>query len=229
MLSSVSDSSPAGRPRAWARRRKLTGLVPIAALLAGSLLFYYRQNYAGQIGGKMSVAKLLWLDYAVLAWFVLPLLLVLSPRVSPALRRVYGVHLASFAARGLAELWMLYVVVSWIPPYGIAHDLAHVVLVTLLARRTRNDPASLRGAVDAAAFRFLTSLRVGLFCEMLFAWLFYRATGGKIGIYFASTDPVFSTINALTWAAVTFLVPDLLRTFWRCRDALFPLRRDRAP
>jgi hypothetical protein len=56
---------------------------------------------------------------------------------------------------------------------------------------------------------------------MTFAWLFYRATGGKIGIYFASRDPIFSFINGLTWVVVLFVYADLIRFLWQARDALF--------
>jgi len=63
---------------------------------------------------------------------------------------------------------------------------------------------------------------VGLICEIIFAWLFYRVIEVKIGIYFASRDAIFATINALTWTAVRVLYPDLLRTLWLGRDAFFP-------
>src|SRR5207248_6344010 len=38
-------------------------LTAAAALALFSAFFYWRQNYRGQIGGAISVAKLLWLDY----------------------------------------------------------------------------------------------------------------------------------------------------------------------
>src|SRR5262245_7893228 len=93
--------------------------VPLIVLAAVSALFYYRQNWAGQVGGPISPAKILWLDYALIAWLMVPFALWRSPAVHPALRRIYGAHLAGFAARGAIELWLLYGRHAWIPPYGI--------------------------------------------------------------------------------------------------------------
>src|SRR5436309_13418500 len=108
----IPDPSPHSHP-SW-------GLLgAIAALLAVSVIFYLRQNYAGQIGGRMSLPKLLWLDYALIAWFLLPVAFWRSPRIDPALRRIYSAHPPSFAARGPVELFMLYLAIAWKPPYGI--------------------------------------------------------------------------------------------------------------
>jgi hypothetical protein len=187
--------------------------------------FYYRQNFAGQIGGEMSIAKLLWLDYAIIAWFILPFFLCRSPLIAPGLRWIYAAHLATFVVRGAIELWMIYISISWIPPYGITHDLIGIALITALLRHGRREFHQLDDAANRAAIRFLTSIRVGLICEIVFAWLFYRVIEGKIGIYFASRDPIFATINGLTWTAVVILYADLLRTLWLGREALFPVSR----
>lgn len=208
-----------------APRRNFALLFGIAALAVISGWFYYRQNFAGQIGGEMSIAKLLWLDYAIIAWFFLPFFLCRSHVVSPMLRWIYGAHLITFVVRGVIELWLLYVTIAWIPPYGITHDLLIIALITCLLWRGREELRRLDDAANRAALRFLTSIRVGLICEIIFAWLFYRVIEGKIGIYFASRDPIFATINALTWMAVLILYPDLLRTLWLGRDALFPVPR----
>jgi hypothetical protein len=208
-----------------ARQRNFALLLAIATLGLISLLFYYRQNFAGQIGGKMSVAKLLWLDYAISAWFLLPFFLWRSPLIAPTLRWIYGAHLATFAIRGAVELWMLYITVSWIPPYGITHDLIVIALITSLLWCGRNEINQLNDVANRTAKWFLSSIRVGLVCEIIFAWLFYRTTEGRIGIYFASPEPVFATINDLTWMAVLLLYPDLVRTLWLGRDALFPVSR----
>jgi hypothetical protein len=227
MIDDAPISTGKGRAPAPRGRRSLGVLRPFAVLAVLSLLFYARQNFSGQLGGRMSLAKLLWLDYALAAWFVLPFTLWRSPRVAPALRRVYGAHLFSFAARGAAELWMLYVTISWLPPYGIAHDLFTIGLITLLLRLARGQLTGLNNRANRSARGFLTSIRLGLGCEILFAWMFYRATGGQIGIYFASDDPVFAVINRLTWAVVLVAYADLLRVLWTGRDLLFPRRSSR--
>ena len=135
----------------------------LALVVSASLVFYYRQNHAGHIGGAMSLPKLLWLDYALIAWFVVPFFLWRSPRVAPALRRIYGAHLLGFTVRGAAELWLLYVAHGWIPPYGIGHDLFAIVLITVLLRRARGELSAIKDdPVDRAALRFLTSIRLAL-------------------------------------------------------------------
>jgi hypothetical protein len=205
-------------------RRSFIFLAVTGSLAVTSLFFFYRQNFAGQIGGRMSVAKLLWLDYAIVAWLILPFFLWRSSSLAPTLRRIYGAHLIVFAARSAIELWMLYVTISWIPPYGITQDLFSIALITGLLWWNHEELRRYHDRANQAALRFLTSIRLGLVCEIVFAWLFYRAIGGKIGIYFASSDPVFSLINGLTWIAVFLFYPDLVRMLWLARDGLFPLK-----
>jgi hypothetical protein len=192
-----------------------------AALGAISLVFYYRQNFAGQLGGRMAFVKLLWLDYSLVALFLVPFFFWRSPAVSSGLRRIHGAHLASFAVRGVIELWLLYVTIRWIPPYGIAHDVFAIALITLLLARHR--PTASASAPNRAARQFLTALRVSLAVEILLAWLFYRATGGRIGIYFADDGARFALINGLTWVAVLAAYANLARTLWLGRGPLLGL------
>lgn len=193
--------------------------VPLVALAAVSALFYYRQNWTGQIGGPISPAKILWLDYALVAWLLVPFALWRAPGVHPGLRRIYGAHLAGFAARGAIEIWLLYGRHAWIPPYGIAHDLLTIALITVLLRRAEPSLRETPDRVNREALRFLTSIRLGLCCEALFAWLFFRAVSGRTGVtWFASSDPRFAAINALTWMVVIVAYADLVRklaALWR--------------
>ncbi len=189
----------------------LLGLLAVLAAVCAA--FYLRQNAGGQIGGRMSLPKILWLGYALAAWFLLPLYFWRSPRLPAALRRVYGWHLASFGTRGVLELWLLYGVHAWIPPYGIGHDVFHILLLTGLAART---PGKETHPEAAGARRFLTSIRLALVAEILFAGLFFLvvrdAVRGPEGIWFASDEPIFRWINGLTWTAVLIGLADLLRT-----------------
>jgi hypothetical protein len=204
-------------------QRRYGLIVVLGVLIAASLAFFHGQNTAGHIGGPMSVPKLFWLDYALAACFVLPFYFWRSERVAAPLRRIYGAHLLGFTIRGVIELWMLYVTVTWSPPYGIAHCLADIVLITVLAWRL---PPAAEWAEpwDRAARRFLTSLRVGLVCESTFAALFHQVADSRAGIYFASDAPVFAFINTLTAVVVVFAWPNLLATVWAARDALLPPR-----
>jgi hypothetical protein len=206
-------------------RRRLTLLVVLASLVLAALAFRHGQNVGGRIGGPISWPKLLWLTYTLAAWFIVALAFSRSPAVSAGLRRVYALHLVSFTARGLAELYLIYVAVAWIPPYGIAHDLFAIGLITW-ARRAAG-PA--QTAADRVAARFLTSIRLTLCCEIVFAWLFHRAADARAGVYFASDDPYWQLINRLTTAVVLVAWPDLIRVLWTSRDALFPIRERETP
>jgi hypothetical protein len=221
-ITRVSDEEAAPhRPK----RRSLWLLAGIAVVGVGMAVFRRRQNKKTQLGGAISLPKVLWLNYALDAWFLVPFAFWRARAVSPELRRIYQAHLALFAARGGAEMWLLYGVHRWIPPYGIAHDALVITTITYLLRLM---PSSAHDASDEdrAARDFLTSIRVALLVEILFAALFYFAvaggTHGRDGVWFASDDPRFRGINALTWLAVTVGYADLIRTGWVGKDALFP-------
>lgn len=212
-------SAPAGTSRIRTQRRQLNGLLlAIAALFLISAGFFYRQNYTDQLGGPISLVKLLWLDYALTAWVLVPLYFWRSEHVSPGLRSLFGWHLASFAARGLVELWMLYVTHSWIPPYGIAHNLFTMALITLRLRKL----GVIAGPEDAAARHWADTIRLGLVFEISFAWLFFRAVNWDTAHrWFASDDPAFAFINGLTWVAVAAGYTDLILTMlWLRKPAL---------
>lgn len=205
------------------QKRNLGFPLTVGALVIVSLWFYYRQNFAGQIGGAMSMAKLLWLDYALVAWFIVPFFVARSADVASSLRRIYAVHLANFTCRGAIEIWMLYVTVSWSPRYGITHDLCSLALLSMLLWRKAPVVGGRRAPLDGAARHFLVSIRLGLVCEVVFAWLFYRAIGGEVGIYFASDDAHFTFINRLTLVIVLIAYTDLGIFLWRARRIFFPI------
>src|SRR2546422_10677472 len=97
----------------------------MAGIAAFSTIFYCRQNYAGQVGGPMSVEKILWLNYALTAWLVIPPVLLRPPDLAPPLRVILGSFLASMLGRGVIEVWLLYLAFGWSPPFWLAHKLSH--------------------------------------------------------------------------------------------------------
>jgi len=147
--------------------------------------FFSRQNYAGQIGGQISIVKTLWLYYAISAWIIIPIFYFHSNKTNLILSRIYKFHLISFTIRALVELWMLYVTISWIPPYGIAHDVFAISLIAFSLWYFREKLHLIADKGNVSAKRFLYSIQIGLCIEIVFAWLFYRVTGGQVGIYFA--------------------------------------------
>jgi hypothetical protein len=205
-----------GARRAW-HGEMLYGLCVMAAFSAA---FYYRQNYAGQVGGPMSVEKILWLNYALTAWFVIPAFLLRHPDLAPPLRVILGSFLASMLGRGVIELPLIYVAFGWSPLYGIAHNLGNMALFFVLFRWLRGRLADLDD-FNAGVRGFVTSIRWSLLAESVFAALFYRMAVHQDAVYFAPPTEAFAHINALTrWVDVA-VYTSLGVFLWRQRHALF--------
>jgi hypothetical protein len=192
----------------------------LALTAAAGVVFYYRQNHAGQVGGPISVEKMLWLHYAILAWFVIPACLLRHPDLARPLRVILGGFLASMLGRGVIELWLIYVAFGWSPLYGIAHNLANLALLAVLGRRFRPDLGALVG-FNAGVRRFLGSIRLSLVAESVFALLFYRMQVHQDAVYFASPTEAFAHINLLTRWVDAAVYTDLALFLWRHRRALF--------
>lgn len=209
-----------------ARRAALWPEGFVAALLlvgAASVVFYYRQNFAGQVGGPISIEKSLWLNYAITAWFVIPAFLVAHPALSRPLRSVLGWFLANMLARGVVELWLIYVTFGWSPLYGIAHDVFSIVLIAVLRRRARLALAAL-DPFNAAVRRFCTSIQASLGAETVFAALFFGMGVHGDAVYFAPPTAAFAHINLLTRGVDVVVYADLALLFWRQRGPLFGRR-----
>src|SRR5882672_9115023 len=91
---------------AFASERRLGGAVwtAVTVLAAAALGFYWLQNHYRPVGGEISWPKLFWLSYAILLWFVLPILVAADPRLAPQWRRPFFFLFVLMLARGLAEL-----------------------------------------------------------------------------------------------------------------------------
>lgn len=187
---------------------------------AASAILYYRQNFAGQVGGPISLEKALWLNYTITAWFVVPAFLVWHPQVDRSLRLILAAFLASMLARGAAELWLIYVAFGWSPLYGITHDLSCIVLIAALRSRFRRALAG-ADAFNTAVRRFCASIQLALVAEIVFAALFYRMGVHRAAVYFAPPTEAFAHINLLTRWVDAAVYADLALFLWRQRGALF--------
>jgi len=195
-------------------------LYGLLAMAACSAVFYYGQNYAGQVGGPMSIEKILWLNYALSAWFVMPAFLLRRPDLAPPLRAILGAFLASMLGRGVIELWLIYVAFGWSPLYGIAHNAVNMTLFAVLVRRHRT---ALRGLdpFNAGVRGFVTAIRWSLLAESVFAALFYRMQVHQDAIYFAPPTEAFAHINLLTRVVDVAVYAQLIHFLWRQRQPLF--------
>ncbi len=178
-----------------------------AVLLTGAgLVFARRQNKADTMGGRISVAKRVWLIWAVYAWFVLAPLSACVPAFEGPLRWVLGAFSIFMGLRGAIELFMLYVTKNWRPPMGIAHDVACAAL--LLAGQVwawSRPEAPYRGVALWGAL-WLGVLTMSLCLETYYAVVFHHAVAGQTtgdeGVWFANAEePRFARANRVTaWA-----------------------------
>lgn len=158
----------------------------MGAVTAVVIAFGIRQNVSPIIGGPISLPKVLWLNYAFLGWFVVPWFLWRHPQLTASVRRVLAAHLISMCARGVVELWILYVTVSWSPLYGIAHDLFHIGLIVACRLVSRRAPALTEDRFNRAARGLCTAIQLSLLAEIMFAALFYQTGAHRQAIYFAA-------------------------------------------
>lgn len=95
-----------------------------------AMVFYYYQNNNYLAGGKIALAKLVWLGYAILYWFVIPLVVSTNKNVPEQFRRIYRIFFLVMMARAVCELIMMYSFKNWNPYYGIAHDVFSILILS---------------------------------------------------------------------------------------------------
>ena len=180
----------------------LAGLGVIGVVAA---LTYVRQNRGtGRMGGRISRGKALWLGYALSLWFVICPALALDPQLPVPFRVVLGTFGVSMWARGLLELYLLYVKHGWKSSYGVAHDaFCLAVILAQLVWLARQIVASLGTPLSGWALGLVGVVVISLLLEIGYARTFYRVverrTTGKAGIWFASTDdPRFRSLVRVT-------------------------------
>jgi len=184
------------------RRGLACALVGLAAV---ATWFYLRQNAGLHVGGDISLPKMLWLTYALAAWFVVPPFLWADERLDRPVRRLFGALWVAMVGRGIAELILLYGFRHWSPSYGIAHDVFCLGLIGQMRRPVRST-----GVRSRRAYRFSGSIAVALVAEAAFAAMFLQTGAAAERIYFASTAEQWWFINLVTSLVLMFALPDLV-------------------
>ena len=224
MVDTVNEFTPRSATRPTARIQSASHqwslLYVMGIVTAVVIAFGIRQNVSPVIGGPISLPKMLWLNYALLGWFVVPWFLWRHVRVTPSLRRVFGAHLISMYARGVVELWMLYVAISWSPIYGITHDLFQISLIAGFRQASRKSPSITEDRFNQAVRRFCTSIQLSLLAEIMFATLFYQTGAHHQAIYFASSTASYRFINDLTVLVDIAVYANLAVFLWKQRGVL---------
>jgi hypothetical protein len=210
---SPSVSEAAALPQVTFNQRWLL-VSSIAVLSAASAVFAWRQNHLAVVGGPISMAKTLWLNYMLIAMYIVPFLLWREKTLAPATRSLFGWLFASFAMRAPIELWIIFFTRGWRCAYGITHDLLTVGLLVFLRWRMSTESAQR----ESAALRVATLLQITLFVEMFMAWEFSKLASPAEGIYFAGDTPHFRVVNVASWIAVAIGYPALLYLLSRSRE-----------
>ena len=186
----------------------------IAVLSAASAVFAWRQNHLAVVGGPISIAKTLWLNYMLIAMYVVPFFLWRSETLAPETRRLFGWLFLSFVLRAPIELWIIFFTRGWRCGYGITHDLLTAGLLIFL--RWRMSPELARR--EYVALRVATLLQITLFVEIFMAWEFSKLASPAEGIYFAADTAHFRLVNVASWIAVAAGYPALLYFLSRNRE-----------
>lgn len=168
-------------------------IIPIIVIVI-SFVFYWGQNKNENIGGKMALCKLFWLDYTLITWFFLPVYFYYRNFNGEAFDILFVLS-TSMWIRGLIELFMLYVTKNWTPPLGIAHNIITILLVISAMYFT-----VLHSKVHLI---FSLSLLLSLLLETYYAYAFYKIvkdqTKGDKAIWFASKEnPQFAKVLKVT-------------------------------
>ncbi len=185
--------------------RLIIGFVgAFAALVVLALVFYPLQNAGVLPGGQVAIVKVAWLAYAILFWYMLPALLLCDARISPTARFAVSVLLLSMLARGVVELYMMYVTSNWHPWMGIAHNLFTLSLMLLILVVTFR-------TMERLYWVYLVVASAMFVPESGFAWyMLTNVSEPGSAVYFVSGDTQHRWIMNLTLTCVVALTAYLI-------------------
>lgn len=180
-------------------RRRLVVVLLLLPVVAST--FYLLQNYAFFVGGQIALPKLIWLMYAILFWYCLPLLIVFDKRVSRPFHFAFVIIVTNMVLRAIVELWMIYFTLSWHPYYGIAHDIFSVIMIaTLFFMLKRKD------CLDHILSKYLLVIALMFVAECVFAgYLLAELWQSSEAMYFVPAANEHAFILNITWLVVSLL------------------------
>ena len=191
---------PAKSPSRYDSNTNRLPWIVIGSITAATITFGFAQNAGWFKGGAISPPKILWLNFALIAFFALPALITFTPGATRRERRLFKIILASFAIRAIIEFYLIYATNLWRCEIGIAHTLFTATLTLIYWT-----PA--RGVTLLVLATMLT--------ESVMADLFSRAADPAQGIFFAAPTAHFAAINTFTWIVVIILYPWLFALLLR--------------
>jgi hypothetical protein len=196
----------------------LATLILLVIMACSGTGFYLLQNRIGVIGGKIALAKLVWLGYSILMWVGLPLLILFDLRIPRYLGYAFGFLFLSMAIRAIIELWMLYASKNWSPTYGILHDLFCIVglVFFLVLAWSAGEPQIGITSITLTIHAVVTTL---LFIPEIYFAMYMRKyfhTKGGDAIYFVPDEPKHRQVLRITAGVDIFLTVylPLFLIFW---------------
>lgn len=174
-------------------------LVALGTIVVSALAFFPLQNAGVLPGGQVAPVKMAWLAYAILIWYLLPGLILFDARISPTVRLAVTVLLVSMLARGVVELYMMYVTANWHPWMGIGHNLLTFSL--MLAVLVVTFPT-----MDKLYWSYLAVATAMFVPETGFAWyMLLNASAPGSVVYFVPDDAQHKWIMILTFGCIVAL------------------------
>ena len=169
-------------------------------LIIVAVYFYWLQNSGQLEGGKIALPKLIWLVYAIVLWFLIPAFIVKDRQVLEPWKTIFRIFLINMLLRGVVELYLMYVTVSWSPYYGIFHDVFSIVLLISLL-------LWFRGNIQKDLyFGYASVVLITLIIEIGFVFYMIRNVSSNVNsVYFVPNDPSHSVILSITWVVVGLL------------------------
>lgn len=191
----------------------LLHIVTLASLVL-TVVMHRRQNQPGKLGGPICLSKAFWLHYTLYTWFFLvPYILWHFPAAPLGHRAVWWTLTGSMWARGLSELYMLFVSRNWTPIIGISHDIATFAMMGV-ALGVAGWPVG----SEVAMMIYTASLFLSIAVETHHAHSFFKImkgrTGGDEAMWYAHEgDPRFRTI-ILTTTVFNWILYGALAVFY---------------
>lgn len=172
-------------------RRLLFALV---ALGLSATVFYFIQNASSGRGGDVAPVKVLWLLTVIVFWYLLPLCWATDRTLSAQIKGACRVFALNMLLRAGVEIWMMYVTENWLHSYGIAHDIASLILCLALVVYVRK--------CEVWAPVFFAYCAVLFAIEAVFASYLRKVADADGSVFFLPSLPDHKAIMIATGTAV---------------------------
>lgn len=175
-------------------------LIVFSTIGLAAIVFYFIQNTAQLAGGSIALPKLIWLAYAILFWFCLPLLFITDKRLTSKWKIFFIIFLINMLLRAVIELLMMYITSNWSPYYGIGHDVFTIFLLStlLFINRDKIQRDILFGYTITILLMFV--IEIGFVFYML-----ANVVGDDAVVYFVPDAGKHTSILSITWLVVVML------------------------